>query len=527
MTENYKPALASVEATIRRRVLRGTLSNYAGQFVTLATGFLLTPFVIQQLGMAGYGLWVLVGSVVAYGTLFDFGIWGTVIKYVAEHRARAETEQARSLVATALVLHTLLSLGVVAASTLIAPVFPDLFNVADRATATRLVLLSGLGIGVSIPCTTSVAVLRGLHRFDLANAIGATGTLLTAVATVAVLLNGGGVLGMVAAGIPITLLMQIPSVWLVYRIAPDLRFGWRGAQRSLVRKVVSFGSPLFVMQVAGRLQNKTDEIVIGAILPVSAIAPYAVARRLSEWASLLTEQFVKVLLPLASELGASTDWVRLRALYLTSTRLTLAIYLPLGCTIAILAQPILTAWVGPAFAGSAPLVALLTLAGLIDASQWPAGSVLQGAARHRALAVMSAGSAVASLVLSIVLARSVGLTGVALGTLIPTTAINLAFVLPYTMRVMRVGAGDVFRMSVLPALLPGVPMILALAVFRQALAPTSFVALAAVAGAGVLVYGLGYLAVGASEFERQTYRGFASGVARVATTVVARVRATL
>jgi O-antigen/teichoic acid export membrane protein len=505
---------------IRWRVVRSTLSNYAGQFVTLIVGFILTPFIINQLGVTSYGLWVLVGAVVAYGTLFDFGIWATVIKYVAEYRARGESEEAHHLVATALTLHTLLGLAVVVITLLLAPVFPKLFNVppADQATATALVMLSGLGIGISIPSTTSVAVLCGLQRFDLSNLISAGGTLLTGIATVVVLLLGGGVVAIVAVGIPLTLLMQIPSVWLVYYIAPDLKFGWKGAQRSLVRKVVSFGSPLFIMQVSGRLQNKTDEIVIGAVLPVSAIAPYSVARRLSEWASLLANQFVKVLLPLASELHVNTDWTRLRSLYLVSTRLTLAIYLPIGCAIVLLARPFLTAWVGPAFAASAPLVGILTLSGLIDASQWPAGSVLQGTARHHWLAVMSACSAVLNLVLSIFLAQRMGVAGVALGTLIPTALIDLGLVMPYAMRVIGVGARDVLRKSVMPALLPVIPTVLFLLVIQATVPLSSLLAVIIAAGCGMLIYLAVYVPVSASEFERQTYRSLAVSVFRFAST---------
>jgi O-antigen/teichoic acid export membrane protein len=502
-------------------VLRGTLSNYLGQFVTLVVGFVLTPFIIHAVGAAQYGLWVLVLSVVAYGTLFDFGIWGTVIKYVAEHRARAETEAAHRLVATALTLHTLLGLIVIALSVLLAPVFPRLFNVApaDYETATALVLVAGLSIGVSIPSTTSVAVLRGLHRFDLANVISAAGTLLNGVAVVLVLLAGGGVVAMVAAGIPVTLLMQVPAVWLVYRVAPELKFGWRGAQRRLVRRVISFGSPLFVMQAAGRLQNKTDEIVIGATLTVTAIAPYSVARRLSEWSALLTDQFTKVLMPLASELQADTDWSRLRELYLTGTRLTLAIFLPIGGALVLLARPLLTVWVGPEFADSAPLVAILTLAGLIDASQKPAASVLQGAARHQRLAAMTAISAVANLALSIMLAYRIGVLGVALGTLIPTVLINLGLIMPYARRKIGVSWKMMLTLSVLPALLPMLPAVLVWLVLLQSLALTSWIEIGLAAAGGGVTYAIGYLLIGASATERQTYHLVMLRVARLAATL--------
>src|SRR5207247_1724057 len=81
--------------------LRNVISSYFSTLITLATGFLLTPFILHQLGASNFGLWMLIGSVVMYGSLLDFGIAGAVIRYVAEYRARGETEQARSLGAAA------------------------------------------------------------------------------------------------------------------------------------------------------------------------------------------------------------------------------------------------------------------------------------------------------------------------------------------------------------------------------------------------------------------------------------------
>jgi O-antigen/teichoic acid export membrane protein len=494
-------------AVIRQRVLRSTASNYAGRFITLGTWFLLTPFILVQLGTTSYGLWVLVSSVVAYSSLLDLGIAGAVIKYTAEYRARGEEEQAHRLVATALCLYAVLGLIAIAISVAIAPIFPSLFNLppAEHATATWLVLLMGSSVGISIPCTTTTAVLQGLHRHDIVNLISTIGVLLAAVATVAVLLLDGGVVGMVAVSIPIPLIMQVPSIWFINRIAPELQFGWRGAKRSLVHTVFSFSSWLFMGQIAGRLKAKTDEIVIATFLPISAIAPYAIALRLSESAQILTDQFMKILLPLASELHAENDQGRLRSLYITSTRLTLAIFLPVGCTLIVLARPILTLWVGAAYAGFAHLVLILTLANFIDISLWPAGLILQGMSRYRTLAVMSMCTAVANLALSIVLVRRWGLTGVALGTLIPITIECIGFVLPYVMRVLGISLTQALKEMFLPALLPAAPMVVVLHTLQFTVDSSSLLSLMAVIGSGFLVYAIGYLSVGASQFERQAY----------------------
>src|SRR5690606_3994728 len=102
------------DAVIRGHVLRSTASNYVAKLITLVTWFFLTPFILHQLGPGGYGLWAVVGSAVAYGTLLNFGISGAVIKYVAEHRARGENQHAHHLIATALCLYSVLGLIAIA-----------------------------------------------------------------------------------------------------------------------------------------------------------------------------------------------------------------------------------------------------------------------------------------------------------------------------------------------------------------------------------------------------------------------------
>ncbi len=507
------------DAQIRRRVTRGVISNYAGQALAIGTWVLLTPFILARLGPGTYGIWVLVGSVVGYGTLLDFGIGGAVIKYVAEYHARGALDEARALIATALRLYAGLGLLAALLAIVLAPLFPVLFRVPpqDSALAIQLVLLMGLTLGISLPCSTASAVLCGLQRYDLVNIFTAFWTLASALGTVVVLLLGGGLLGMIAINLPITLVLQLALVRTLRRVAPELRFGWRGAERRLMRSVVSYSSSVFLIQAAGQLQTKTDEIVIGAMLPVSAITPYALARRLSETAQLVANQFMKVLLPLASELHATDDRGRLRALYVLSTRLTLAISLPIACALIFLARPLLTLWVGVAYAEEAQLVVILTIASVFVTSQWPAGHILQGMARHRTLALMALGNGIVNLALSIALAPRFGLTGVAFATLIPAAIESLGFVLPYALRSVRVRPLEALREIGIPTLIPAIPT--ALVVWKLSAlvgAGGGILAVIAVAAAGVIIYAVGYLAFPATKTERVACRRLVAEAARLA-----------
>jgi O-antigen/teichoic acid export membrane protein len=316
-------------------------------------------------------------------------------------------------------------------------------------------------------------------------------------------------LGLAVVNILVNLLMQVPAIWLIRRNAKQLHFGWKGAKRSHIRTVASYSSALFIINIAGQLQVKTDEVVVGAFLLVSDVTPYSIAHRLSEIPQLLTEQFMKVLMPLASRLHSENDQGRLRQLYLISTRLTLASFLPLGLGATILAKPFLTAWVGIAYAPYAGLVLLLVGASLFDTLMWPAGSILQGMARHRWLAISAIASGLVNLAISITLVKTLGLIGVALGTLIPTSLECLLFVTPYAMRVIGINLRTALKEIYLPVIAPALMMSIVLFGLRYLVNPVGMLSLLAVGFIGLLVYVTIYLSFGASSQERNNFIGLA------------------
>jgi O-antigen/teichoic acid export membrane protein len=495
---------ADKDRQIRRQALLSTASNYLGQIIVFATGFILTPFILHHLGQSDYGLWLLVGSVIAYGSLFDFGITGALTKYVAEYRTLGDLKELKHIIATALTLYSLLGLAVILLGYVAAPLFPRLFNVppGENAAAVQLVRLMGIGLGLSIPSGTTYAVLRGLQRFGSINLITAGGTVLTALATVLVLRMGGGLLEMAAANISLSLGMQIPAILLIKRASPDLELGWRGASRVWMRRIFLYSSSTMAIQTAGKLRNKTDEMVIGAFLPVSSVTPYGIARRLSEAAYMLTQQFLSIILPLASQLEAEQDLGRLRALYLTGTRLSMAIFLPIGLILTVLAEPVLSIWVGTEYGQYNYLVWILVAAGLFFVSQGPGSLILQGIARHKWIAVAAIISGIMNLMISILLVQRIGLLGVALGTLIPNL-LEWLFVLPYSLKELRIPFLTMLRQVFLPSILPGIPMFLVLFWLRVSFMPDSISELGVTAAIGSGIYLLGFFLFGANQPERE------------------------
>ena len=515
------------DSSLRRRTAVNTASNVGGTVFGLAVGFAVTPFILHRVGPTSYGLWMLAISLVSYGALLDFGVCNAVTKYVASYRRQGDVDSLRGVVATGLLALLVAGLIVLLATLVLAAIFPLAFNVSsgDEATSRWLVVLSGLTVAVTLPSGITLAVLRGLQRFDLVNLISTAGVVLNAGLAVCIVALGGGVVAIAAAFVPLELAMQVPMVLAIRRTAPELKLGFRGATREFARSVASFGVAQFVMGASAQARIRGPEAVIGAVLPVGRVTSYTIARRLGTIPNMLSDQFVNVLMPLASHLHAGDERSRLRAVQVASTRVALAIALVVACPLLVLGRPFITAWLGPQYAGSTTPMLLLMGAGLTATVVWPSSAMLIGMGRNATLAVLTATSALLTIGLAIVLIHPLGVTGAALAVLIGTAVESLGFALPYTMRVIGVRARSLAVDAVLPALAPAVPALAVLYLTREAVQPASFLAIGAVGLLGSAVYAVCYLSLPTTASEREPLLAFLSGFARLARVRIVRAQA--
>ena len=501
----------------RKRVLIAATTGWAATALSIAVRIFLAPFVIHRLGNTDYGLIALVGSFAAQGALLDLGIGPAVTRHVAAYHAQKDYDSAHSLIATALVLYCGIGLVALVIGLVIAAFFPDIFNVPadERHIAVTVAMLGVVNIAISIPCATARAVLNGLHKYGQANALTSAWGLLAAAVTVAILLSGGGVVALVASSIPITLAIQAVTVWCVLRGAPELRFGFRGARRDMVGVLWSFSLSMFVIDVAYNLQTRISEMIVGFFLPVSEVTPYSVARKASEMPQVLVGPFLGAFIPVSSHLHTEGNTAQLKSLYLVGSRIHLALLVPAASVFIALAGPILALWIGPAYAEYGPLVVILTVACVVEHSHWPGGGIIQGMVRHQPLAIAVSCAGVSVLILSILLVRPYGLLGVAVGTLVPTVALALGFVWPYTARTVGVSLGDVVRQVAAPALLPAVPMAAVYYAIDVFIGPATLAAVGATAIVGGAIYFLFYLVFFAGNVERDIIRNFFARVRRL------------
>jgi O-antigen/teichoic acid export membrane protein len=419
-----------------RRFSRNVGSNYAVTAASIVVAVVMTPVLVHGLGVLEYGVWVLVGSLVWYLPLLEFGFGAATVKYVAEFEARGEHDRVRRTVATSfwtLCIPAILALAVAAG---IAAAFPLLFDLQPRVehAAQLLVLLVAFDLALAMPMDTFGNVLVGLQRYDLLNATLVAVLLAQALAWAIVLEAGGGLVALGIVTVALSLAGQAARFVIARHVSADASIAPRFFDRALIGPLASLSAWFSLATISRVVIQRVDVLVVGLVVGVRAAAVYAVGQKLALLADQAILPLTRTFFPHSSEVSARSSTEELGPTVYAGTRVALLVAGPLCVALALLATPAIDAWVGPGFEEASLVVVFLALAGLARALTQVGTQTLLGVGKAKVPAVISAGEAVTNLALSIVLASTMGLEGVALATLLAAALAHVGVLLPYTCR---------------------------------------------------------------------------------------------
>lgn len=477
--------MSLLPATFKRSTLTAYLNTASSVVVALVT----VPLLTDGLGTSAYGVWVLVGSTVLYLELLEFGFGATTIQYVASAKARGDEDEVRTAITTSFWLLAVPGAAALLLSLVLVVVFPMVFDVGPGLeSATRvLLLLLAVDLALSIPCDVFGGALIAHQRLDLLNWTLVSVTVLQACGWAIVLATGGGLVGLGIVTVSLSLVAHLWRWLLVRRMVPGLSLNPRRAARRLVRPYAGSSFWYSLGEFSEVVIARMDTIVVGIVVGVPAAGVYGVGQKLALLASKLTSPALATFFPHAAHLSARGDEDGLRSTTIAATRIATVVALPLALVLAAFAAPAIEVWVGPEFAEAAEVVVYLSLATAV-ASLGSAGQlVLYGTGAVKGVGLVSAAEAVLNLVLSVVLARRMGLSGVALATLITAVLANVGGIVPYLCRQLGLLQRQVYG-PVLRAHVPAAAVSLGLAAYLLQYDLDRLLPLAAAAGASGLAY---------------------------------------
>ena len=316
----------------RERYVLNTTASFLAFGARIVTGFILFGRYVNTLDDASFGFWSVLWSMLAFSTLFEFGL-GVAVKRMV---ARSQTEEASSELSvffpTAFWTNVAISIVLGCAGWVLTETILDWFQEVsplrrpEYASAFRVFVV---GAVLMMPMGLFSECLLGLQQQAL-NEFVRVGFML---------LSFGASLYALSAGYPLSVLVAIPLfthilMALVFAILVFQRikglslnpFHWSWLA---MKDELGFSLTAYANMVGTVLMRQADRLILGRMLGLATgVTPFQPGRRVGELFTHFSRQSVRAFIPAAAHLHGAGEKEQLKDFYLRVVRLSFIIITP-------------------------------------------------------------------------------------------------------------------------------------------------------------------------------------------------------
>lgn len=411
-----------------RRIAQNVLSNWFALAVTTLTGFFVSPFVVHHLGNLAYGVWVIIMSLVSYMNLLDLGLRGAITRFVSKGSAQENHEESGQAVSGALWIRLWISLAIIVTGLVLALGLQHIFVIppALQQAARIALLVTAFTVAVNLWCGVFAGVLVALHRYDLTSGISILQTCARAAGWVFLLRSGHGILSLALWDLCTSLLAQGVTIYLCFRIYPQLRIAFGRPDRATLAKLWNYSFYAFLINLALQVIYYTDNLVVGVFLSPSAVTLYAIGGLVISYSRQIVSSMTTTFTPLASTYEAQGSFDNLRRLVIHGTRAALLVALPVQVALFFRGHTFIRLWMGEQYAQpSGTVMQILLVSVVFSSANTTSAGIVYGLEKHKRIALWGIIEGVLNLSLSVILVRRIGIYGVAWGTTIPSVIMEM------------------------------------------------------------------------------------------------------
>ncbi len=470
---------------------RNVMANWLWYLLVLASGFVIPRLISDRLGKEQLGAWDLGWTFVFFVRWLQLGVTSSVNRFIAQSRARNDTEDLNAVFNTSLAILTAGCLvGFIAAAVFywLVPQFLSDSSPELIAQAQIVVVLLSITAALQLPGGVFNAVITGYERFDLLNVIriARDGAVLIAIGVV--LYRGGTLIQAAWAYLISEALGDIAKVVMARRLCPSLTFSLQYCRWRTTKTLLAYGSKTVAQGLArGSLYDVNRLLVTGYLGGAEALAVYSRQGALLKHALRFMKQYAQVFIPRSSALDAGDDRKALRNLLIATSKYGLYTTLPMIALFCIMGDVIVRVWMGPGY--EKPLVlAIIAIGHALLVPQQGVYSILLGMNRHGRVAIFDWFGVALSLALGWLLMGpfGMGMIGAALALAIPMMLTGGLLMPIYACRLLNVSAIRYFREILIGPTLAAIPFFVVLITTRWLL-QSDVVALVTGLAVGALV----------------------------------------
>ncbi len=403
----------------------GVILSYLTMGANSIIQLVYVPMLLYYLTKDQYGIYQLMGSLIAYLAIMDFGLANATTRYLAQANAQQDKSRAQAIISTShslyLAIATLLvTLGIVFYF-LITPIYGKTLSAVDLLTAKRIFLIMLLNIAVVIPSNIFTAAINAHEQFVFLRGLSFIKVLLQPLLVWGILAWKASVLNLVLAQTGFNFIVIFLN-YVYCKRKLHISFPLNFADIPLMKELTGFSVFVFLHAIMDQIYWRLGQLVLGAVSGAVAVANYAVALQVTIFSIYLPVTMSGVFLPQLSSIVTKTNNLQeINAIFCKMGRLQFMLMLLLFIGFAFLGKTFIVLWVGPNYIICYYVVLMLMLSYLLDVSQSIGIPILQAMKKHAFRAYVYIAMAVLDVALCIPLAKRYGEMGCAIATAICLT----------------------------------------------------------------------------------------------------------
>lgn len=349
-------------------------------------GFLYVPILLHYIGKNEYGLYQLMGSLIAYFSIMDFGLTAAVIRFYTKYKALNNQKGMENILALSLRgygIVTILVLGIgVFCYSFLDQAFAVSMTASELAEAKYIFLLLLLNIVITLSTMVFRAVINAHEKFLFLKGLETFQLVSQPILVILVLKHYPSAFSVAAVQTGINIFLVLSRIFYSFHVL-HVRIRFHEWDYALIHEFKRLALSVFVVSLIDQVFWKTNQILLGMFRGTSAVAVYSIASLIYMNYMALSTAISGVYLPHITEMVAKGEPIeKLSTLFIQIGRWQYYLLGLVASGFIIFGREFIAMWAGAGFEDAYAITLLIILPFTIDLIQNIGLAILQAMNRY-------------------------------------------------------------------------------------------------------------------------------------------------
>lgn len=342
----------------------GAFLSYINIGLTNLVGLVITPFIIRSLGDSEYGLYVLIGSLIAYFSLMDLGLNNTIIRFISKYRAEGNYEEEQNFLGTIFIVYFAISILIIIIGILlyfnIDTFFSKSLSTEQTGKAKLMFQILIFNMAITLPGGAFTAICNAYENFVWPRILSIIKYISRSILIIVILSLGGKAISIVITDTILNIIfISITIVYVIKKL--KIKFRFKDINKKRIKTIFNYSVWIFLLAITSQFIWNAGQVILGSVANTETVAHYAVGIMLGSYYGAFSGAVSSVFLPRATQMTLNNTKAEILKIMIRLGRISLIILLFILTGFVLFGNEFIILWVGKNYKTSYTIAVIFML----------------------------------------------------------------------------------------------------------------------------------------------------------------------